>query len=746
MRSLRHHARRGPRSGAVIHSQVKSFPILLRFAARNWPQIRSQRHVSTITQARRLDVTSTSSDRTGFRPDIQGLRAVAVAGVLIYHLWPGQLQGGFVGVDVFFVISGFLITSHLMRKPPRRFADFAAFWARRVRRLLPAALLVLGATTVVTLVIVPQTAWVDTERQVAAASVSVQNWALAFDSVDYLAAENAPTAVQHFWSLSVEEQFYLVWPLLIAGLVALGTLCKRPRRIVLIGIGAVVIGSFGYSVWLTANDPALAYFVTPTRIWELGLGGLIGVIAGERKPDSGPVASLIAWVGLLGIVAALALIDPRQPFPGALAAWPVVATALVLWANASARHSPLGLLSLRPVQFLGDISYSVYLWHWPLIVLLPFLIDAELDNSDRIVIIVATVLLAWVTYVLVETRLRAAPLLRSNLRAFTAAALAVAIVGGSGLAIATTAAARAERATAAARTAIDDPTRCVGAAVLAADAAERPECRRKGYKKLIQDPSSAKEDKSRAYADGCWANYSTADVRRPTCTYGHGPIKVALIGNSHAGMWLPALEKLAEDNGWTITTYLMSYCNVLEIKVSVGTPERDENCQLYGRWANKQVEDGAYDLVITSERHTARLPGHNIKGSREAVSADYTKIINRWLDSDAKVLVLRDIPRPSRTVESIPDCVAQYGPADQACRGTPITWDSPDPLAAAAEAMDDKDLLVIDPEPYFCPGGRCRAVIGGLITYFDASHVTASYARSMTGILTDEMGDFAPHD
>jgi len=314
-----------------------------------------------------------SAQKEGFRPDIQGLRAIAVGIVVLYHFWPKHLQGGFVGVDIFFVISGFLITQHLVSKPPRRPRDFAAFWARRIRRLLPASLLVLCATLAGVYALGNESVWQDTGKQAAASALYVQNWVLAFSSVDYLAEDNAPTAVQHFWSLSVEEQFYFVWPLIIAALVAFGLMRKHLMATLRIGLGVLVLAGLLYSVWYTDKQAAMAYFVTTTRLWELAAGGLTAVLFMRQGPGRGLVSAAVAWLGLAGIAVAALSIDPADPFPGTAAVLPVVSTALVLGAHARGKFSPAGLLGLWPVQFIGNTSYSIYLWHWPLLTLAPMI-------------------------------------------------------------------------------------------------------------------------------------------------------------------------------------------------------------------------------------------------------------------------------------------------------------------------------------------------------------------------------------
>ena len=218
------------------------------------------------------------------RAEITALRACAVLLVVLYHLWPGRLPGGYIGVDVFFVISGFLITSHLLRESTTtgRIA-LARFWARRARRLLPAAYLVLAATSVAVVAWLPVSAWQQNFRQIIASTLYVQNWVLAADSVDYLASDADPAAAQHYWSLSIEEQFYLVWPLLIlAATVWAARRASSPIRATWWAIGVPTVASLLFSLWITQENPPAAYFVTPARAWQFGAGGLLALFLAGR--------------------------------------------------------------------------------------------------------------------------------------------------------------------------------------------------------------------------------------------------------------------------------------------------------------------------------------------------------------------------------------------------------------------------------------------------------------------------------
>jgi peptidoglycan/LPS O-acetylase OafA/YrhL len=385
----------------------------------------------------RMQAPSTAAGPRAVRTDIQGLRAIAVSLVLVYHLAPHSLTGGFTGVDVFFVISGFLITLHLLERLPEHPRDLATFWSRRVRRLLPASLLVLAVTLVGSRLVAPETQWENTARQARAAVLYVVNWLLARDAVDYLAAENAPSPVQHFWSLSVEEQFYFVWPVLILVLGALARATRRkPLPVVLGGLVVLVAASLAYSVYDTRTNPAAAYFVTPTRMWELGVGGLLATYTLLRPGRLRPwAATPFAWVGLVAVGWAAATYSGETPFPGWQAAMPVLGTAAVIAAQPPTEPgqrwlSPGPLLALPPVQWLGDISYSVYLWHWPLIVLVPDATGHALTWPERGGILAATLLLAWLTKLYVEDRFRATRWGVPLRKPFALAAAAMAVVVG----------------------------------------------------------------------------------------------------------------------------------------------------------------------------------------------------------------------------------------------------------------------------------------------------------------------------
>jgi len=727
-----------------------------------------------------------------FRHDIQGLRAVAVLLVLAYHLWPDAVTGGFVGVDVFFVISGFLITAHLLEHPPRHSRDLLEFWGRRIRRLLPAAFLVLAVTAIASRIVAPETRWAATAVEIIASAFYVQNWVLASSSVDYLGAAEPPTPVQHYWSLSVEEQFYLVWPILILAIFWFAARTTRwarpgprsgawtprsrlgPLPVTRLAMLAVVGISLLISVTATAAEPASAYFITPTRIWELAAGGFVATLqplGALRLP--GRAVDGLAWVGLAMLLVAGGMFTAATPFPGVAALLPVVGTALVILAAADGPAAPTRLLRNRPIQHLGDTSYSIYLWHWPLIVLWPYALG-PITPIGSAVILALTIGLATLSKVYVEDPFRYARSFQPLVPTFRFAVvgmLALSILGGAQLVEAQL---RVNAAIAGAPQLPIEPdgqstapptgstaapgmtvgpgsttepgstsqapnptaaiSSCVGAAAIVRGFAA---CPQDPASRMVPEPVVAASDRSDAYRDGCWSYAPFA--ARPTCHYGSGKVRIALVGNSHAGQWLPTLQVLARQHGWSITTFLASQCNATDAALELYTAAKTAGCLAYGGWVLDQTRGGAFDLVITSERQSVPTDGDGWATTGPKAVAGYASYLRRWSDAGTNVLVLQDSPYPGGTLASVPDCLAQHRSDHSACGGTPESWGRMDPLYAAATGVALPGISSMEVMRYFCTARECPAVIGSVVTYFDASHMTATYARSLAPFVDAEI-------
>ena len=679
--------------------------------------------VATVADARPVTPRD-QAPPDGLRADIQGLRAVAVLVVLLFHFWPKRLTGGYVGVDVFFVISGFLISSHLLRTPPTSARLLAAFWARRVRRLLPAASLVLLVSFVASLLWMPSTLLASIARETAASAVSLENWVLANAATDYLAADNDPSPLQHYWSLSVEEQFYVAWPVLIAILWFVGR--RRPMAWVGAGLVAVTAASLAASVLLTRADPAAAYFVTHTRVWELGLGSLLAFAVHQGwRVDARWARVLLAWAGLAMIAWASWRYSGSTPFPGTAALLPTVGAAAVIAAAADGvRGGPGPLLGSRPARLLGDLSYSVYLWHWPVVVIAPVALGRDLTWVEKLAAVAGVLVLAWLTKQLVEDPVRRArSLTRSTPRSLGLALVSVAVLaGGSFVVIHQAETAQAQEEQAVARE-IADAGDCVGAA-----ATREAGCASIAGDELITSPAVAAADRSDLYEDGCWSNRPY--TKKKVCTYGRqgGDTRVALIGNSHAGHWQPALAPIAQERGWQLDTYLVSQCYTVDIPLDFGSAALTENCRSWNAWATGRIIRGKYDLVVMSNRTFQQVVGVSSSAKYDVTKQAYAATMKRFTDAGIPVLVLRDTPGSRKPV---PDCVAANLHDVEAC-SLPLKRSlEGDPLDAAAQ--DDTTGLVsrLDLTERICPDGRCHFVIGGLITYFDHGHLTKTFARTL---------------
>ncbi|MFG6446529.1 acyltransferase family protein [Microbacterium sp. P07] len=666
-----------------------------------------------------------SPPEQGVRPEIQGLRAVAVMLVVVYHLWPDVLPGGYAGVDVFFVISGFLITAHLLREVEKTGrVRLTAFWARRARRLLPASLLVIVVAAIGTLVFVPITFWRDFFMQSAAAIVYVLNWLLAVDSVDYLGAENNASPVQHYWSLSVEEQFYLVWPLLI--LLAILFAGKRfsRRRAIAVVLGVTTVVSFGISVVMTIREPAMAYFVTPTRAWEFGVGGLLAFLPAIASMT---LRAVLGWAGVGGIVITGFFYNASVPFPGYTALLPVLATAAVIWAGTTAQvWSPAHLSRLRPVHYLGNVSYSLYLWHWPLIVIAPYALGRPLNPLDPWILLAISVLLAGLTKRFVEDPGRSIRALTERKPRVslivTAAAMVIALV----LPLAGWGIARAERiseqATTKAYLAGDEE--CVGAAALS-----DPSCGEGDGlgDLLLPGLASLKQDNGGAYA--C-SNTETLQGTMRTCSYGSerdDALRVAINGDSHGAMLLPALLPLLEERNWRLDTYIGRGCTWT-------TADLDTQCAAYRVLLQDRFLEEKYDVIVTTA-----FRGRETTAQRaDLVASARAEAWSPVIDGGTAVVAVADNPL---VPDEMTDCVIEH--PESALRGDACTIDKdqayerPDSMATAVELEPRAHLVETD--DLYCVLDSCPMVIGNTIVYRDQHHLTASYSRTIGPSLADRI-------
>ena len=674
------------------------------------------------------------SKQTDFRVDIQGLRAVAVLLVLIFHVWPTALPGGYVGVDVFFVISGYLITGLLLREFEREGRiSLLGFYARRIRRLLPAATLTLVATALGGYFFLPASAWSGLAQEVFASGVYVENLLLVSKSVDYLALQETASPVQHYWSLSVEEQFYILWPLLMLAAGAFARSSGRPARIVFaIALAAITLASFAYSVYMSYANPAPGYFLTTTRIWELGLGGLLAMFSPRVKPSPG-VARAAGWVGVSAVLFSAWFYTTGLPFPGYEALLPTLGAAAMIFAGTAAQPRTLlsRILGLRRMQYFGDISYSLYLWHWPIIVLYPYITGRSIERfPDALTVVVLSVVAAHLSKYGVEDRLRHSPSAASGRRSKWSSAYAIGVA-----CMVTVAAAAAVPYRSAPHM---DPLAGLNT-VLDKD--------HPGAEAFLQDltvptvaeflpaPGVAKLDRGPAYGDGNRDNCigTTTDVALSFCHFGKvdGKIHVVVIGDSHAVHWLPAFEVIGEQKGWKITAITKNSCAVTDVTVRYGKGEATRDYVECTTW-NKNVLDWVRvnrpDLLIVSFSPNHRLADHlNVQ---RTIAEGTLRALRPLIDVGQKIALIKHTPW---RLEDPPSCLTRPNATIDACSGTRLDLMRGGALVLAARA--EPRLHLLDFDTAFCKGDRCPVVVGNVVVNRDVNHLTATFARSLAPAL-----------
>lgn len=353
------------------------------------------------------------ASRPQFRPDIEGLRTIAVGLVLLFHAYGVPFTGGFVGVDVFFVISGFLITSLLLREKDKTGRiSILGFYARRARRILPASALVVILTVVASYYFLGFVAGEGVAQAAKWTAVFAANIHFGLLGTDYLGSQLPPSPLQHMWSLGVEEQFYVVWPavFLLLVVVVRGT---RHRHALAASLVIICAASLAWSVIQTSTLATWAYFSPLTRAWELGLGALVAVLAPELKRVKLTwLTEVLAGVGLVGIITSALFLTNTTPFPGWAVAWPVISTALVIAAGCANEKTATGrVLSVRPLQWVGTRSYSLYLWHWPLLIIAAQYLLEDLSFWQSTGLVIAAIVASDLTYRLIENPVRSSQLL-----------------------------------------------------------------------------------------------------------------------------------------------------------------------------------------------------------------------------------------------------------------------------------------------------------------------------------------------
>lgn len=681
---------------------------------------------------------------------MEGLRALAVLLVMAYHAtgWPG---GGFAGVDVFFVVSGFVITAQLVREVEGKGRlSLLTFYGRRAKRLLPAASLVIVVTAVVAWLSAPVAQWRTIAGDLVGASVYVVNWVFAGRAVDYLAEDVDPSPVLHYWSLAVEEQFYLLWPLVIIILLWVGRRVRHDRlpsrRLLAIGLTALVLApSFLWALYLTGTDPERAFFVTTTRLWELAVGALVALGANRWRRLPARPAAVLAWAGLIAVVVGAIVQDGSTPWPGPGALVPVLGTAAVIVGGFAVAHpGPAPVLGLRPFVWIGGLSYSLYLWHWALLVMAGWWFG-ELDTALGLAVVTASVIPAWLSFRFVERPIRYAPRLNASPGSALSVGLNTSLAGvvaGLLLAVAALSAAggsaggqqvgdpqQQEQGTDGQGTDGQDGQEAEGTdpEPPGAEAHLRPPV----YDTVTPSPLQATEDRPDHYDRGCQIPATESTPVRCEAGDPDGEVVVAVVGDSKVLQWISAIEYIADQQGWKVVSYTKSACSASFATVRDDDGRVYEECLEWSENVLEELRADPPDVFIASGRREVAGPDAE-SASHEAMTQGYVDYWTEVSDLGAQVIVLSDSPGPRLESGQSPyECAAENPTtADEVCTWPYEQAASSRVLLAAVEQVDG--AAFIDMDPWICPDGTCRAVFRNIVTYRQGSHLTMTYVLFLT--------------
>ena len=605
---------------------------------------------------------------------IQGLRAVAALLVTIFHA--RLMPGGFIGVDIFYVISGYLITGLIIREIDKTGTlSLSDFYQRRIKRLLPTSVFILFCTALVGYFVLPPITRDALGRDLFAAAAYVSNYLFAWWENDYQNLNATPSPFIHYWSLAVEEQFYVVWPIFILFLSRYG------KRAILNGVAIVTAVSLLLSIYMTQAAPIWAFYSLPTRAWELGFGALLLFI-----PEKYLRNRYFPWLGAIGIAIATLRFDENTAFPGINALLPVAATALLIGTIPVWPRFFNDLSNNRLMQWLGAISYPLYLWHWPALVLPSSALGRPLRIRERIFCIVLTVVLAHFTSKFVEQPLRHRKFSTRKVYGFFAASTAVSLLAGL---------------------------------IIASTASSVINVRGTNYsfdlKQIVAKPA--------VYGDGCHVNYG--ETESGDCTYGEigSASKIVLYGDSHAAQWFPALEVLAREKGFELISLTKSACSAVDVPRPDQGAYKNSECERWRENSIKRIHKIQPDAVITSSFQYFTAP-RGYSSRAQWWNEGQRRLLSDLQGSSKNLIYISDTPHPLR---DIPNCLATKDLSS--CNTTEKT---PNVVITGFKQIDPTSWLCTD---------LCPAIKDGYVAYRDASHISVDAALGLKPLLENALKD-----
>lgn len=691
------------------------------------------------------------------RADIEGVRAIAVLAVLLFHAGVTGARGGYIGVDVFFVVSGFLITSLLLNeKESAGQISLKDFYARRARRILPVSSLVAVITVIASWV------WLEPLRlralahDVIAVATFSSNFVFANRGADYLQSTLPASPLQHYWSLAVEEQFYLVWPALIA-VVCLGVTgnSRFSLRVRIATLSILVSGiSFGLCMWLMNTSQPWAFYSPHTRAFELSIGALFAALPIVKGRSEKIVASLAAWAGLITIFLCIYLFLETTRFPGPSALVPVFATAFVLRGGNVTKWSPQAVLQFSPLQWLGSRSYSAYLWHWPILIIAVPAMGRELTLNESLGCVVLALVLSEVSYRIIENPIRRNKKL-IGARALVLAVSLLAIVGGTGV--------LAQNNPPKMSVGVDATTpnlASVPSTVLNATSTTSPVEPPAPSLPDLAVPISpivdamlatglpgnitpslqgALSDMPIIYNNGCHAGFSV--VKPKNCVFGDlaSTTVIGLYGDSHAAQWFPAFEKVAIKRHWKLITYTKRGCPPAEISVFSSVLGKVYNeCAPWRKNAIAKMKEDGVQVVFVA--HFDRLLSASTrkpmwqKEWREGLQGSLDVIRGEGIVP----VLMQDTPYPG---QDVPTCLSRnYTNVHRCTQG--FTTAYREDMTQMVKDFDVANENVLWVQSWFCATNGCPTVVGNIMIYRDDNHMSVTYASFIATLLDADIAPF----
>jgi len=662
--------------------------------------------------------------------------------VVFYHAGLGALSGGYVGVDVFFVISGFVITGVLLRERATSDAtSLLSFYGRRSRRIIPAATIVVAVTVVATYAVLGVISGDQTAVDARWTAVFLANFHFASVGTNYLSAQQPPSALLNFWSLAVEEQFYLVYPTVFLLIFAIRTRMSPYVRLI-IGLFAIIVASFALSVLQTSSDPTVAYFSPFTRAWELALGALVAVSTKWLLYVPKALGAIMTWVGLAAIVFAAVDFNGHTSYPGSVAALPVVGASLLIAGGVRTPHwAAESILKLGPLQWFGKLSYSIYLWHWPILILAAYAAGkASLTFGQNAIWLVVALAASVVTFHLVENPIRHATFpkfgrwapigLGAVLIAGTLGLATVELNAHAGPVLASRSAPTAGNTSSAIRYSIANSEAPILDLVRNAPRIQS----------LPNDLTPPLADMLLDWGGPvapCWPASSQSSI--PACVFGDlkASRTVVLYGDSHAGMWFQAMEIMAIVTHWKLVYLGKGYCPAdmlpFQDPPDFGPVNGEYSvCDQWHQFAINRINKINPQLIMVTQEVRGKPDGEPYTASQWQQGLE--SAFKDLHVPTSRIVVVGNIPS---LPQSGPQCLAQHGASVQAC-SAPVSASWTQYANAEESAATSAGARYVNLLPWFC-STTCTAVIGKYEVYWDDHHITGAYSIYLARVLGDAL-------